>query len=87
MAGNRRWHDMQYVMYFSVATPLVLGWLVWASATTVPPQTPLISPTGLNAIADEAPAVTPKLAARPVTKALADNSDLNSGHQASANNG
>lgn len=70
---------MQYVIYFMAATPLVLGWLLWASATTVPSQTPLISPTGLNAVADEAPAAAPKLANRAIMKAFADNSDKAAG--------
>ena len=28
---------MQYLIYFAVATPLVLGWLFWQSANTPPP--------------------------------------------------
>jgi hypothetical protein len=28
---------MQYLVYFAVATPLLLGWLFWKSATTPPP--------------------------------------------------
>ena len=28
---------MQYLVYFAVATPLLLIWLFWASATAVPP--------------------------------------------------
>jgi len=28
---------MQYLAYFAVATPLVLAWLFWASATAVTP--------------------------------------------------
>jgi hypothetical protein len=28
---------MQYLVYFAVATPLLIAWLFWASATTVPP--------------------------------------------------
>jgi hypothetical protein len=47
---------MKYLRYFAVATPLVLGWLLWAAWVTPPPQVPLISPTGLNAVADEIPA-------------------------------
>jgi hypothetical protein len=31
----------------------VLGWLLWAAWVTPPPQVPLISPTGLNAVANE----------------------------------
>lgn len=61
---------MKYLIYLAVATPLVLGWLLWASDTT-PPQAPLISPTGLNAIAAEAPAVAPT----PTGKHFADNGD------------
>jgi hypothetical protein len=47
---------MKYLSYFAVATPLVLGWLLWAAWVTPPPQVPLISPTGLNAVANEIPA-------------------------------
>lgn len=59
---------MQYVIYFLVATPLVLGWLLWASATT-PPQPPMFN-TGYNAIYAKAPQ-----SAKAVKKAVADNSD------------
>jgi hypothetical protein len=33
---------MQYVIYFAVATPLLLGWLFWEAAT-MPPQPPLFA--------------------------------------------
>lgn len=58
---------MQYLVYFAVATPLVLGWLMWASAT-IPPQAPLFSQTGLDAIAAAAPAAEPG----PVINAVAE---------------
>lgn len=37
---------MQYVIYFLVATPLVVAWLFWAAAVT-PPQPPMFN-TGYN---------------------------------------
>jgi hypothetical protein len=33
---------MQYVIYFLVATPLVVAWLFWAAAVT-PPQPPMFN--------------------------------------------
>ena len=33
---------MQYLIYFAVATPLLLGWLFWQAAT-MPPQPPLFA--------------------------------------------
>ncbi len=56
---------MQYLSYFAVATPLVLGWVLWAAWITPPPQVPLISPTGLNAVADNA--IADKAPASPAT--------------------
>ncbi len=44
---------MQYVIYFAVTAPLVLGGLLWASANT-PPQPPMFN-GGYNAIADQVP--------------------------------
>jgi len=36
---------MQYLAYIAVATPLLLAWLFWASATAVPPAgAPLFHP-------------------------------------------
>lgn len=37
---------MQYVIYFLIATPMVLAWLLWAAAVT-PPQPPMFN-TGYN---------------------------------------
>ena len=33
---------MQYLIYFAVATPMLLGWLFYAAAT-LPPQPPLFA--------------------------------------------
>ncbi len=33
---------MQYVIYFAIATPLLLGWLFWEAAT-MPPEPPLFA--------------------------------------------
>jgi hypothetical protein len=37
-----RFKPMQYVIYFAVATPLLLGWLFYEAAT-LPPQPPLFA--------------------------------------------
>jgi hypothetical protein len=37
MSGVPGFVVMKYVIYFAVATPLVLGWLFWESAHTPPP--------------------------------------------------
>ena len=60
---------MQYVIYFVVATPLVLAGLLWASAT-LPPQPPMFN-TGYNAIHTAAPAAVPAQ----INKAVVDSSD------------
>ena len=69
---------MQYVIYFAVTAPLVLGGLLWVSANT-PPQPTLFS-GGYNAVADQAqvpPQVAIKAAANKVVvknpNAIADN--------------
>jgi hypothetical protein len=56
-----RLQPMQYLIYFAVATPLLLGWLFWEAAT-IPPQPPLFA-SGYEHIATE-PAQ--KLASAPV---------------------
>ena len=56
---------MQYLTYFIVATPLVLCWLFWASATT-PPQPPMFN-SGLNAIYADAPRAAPATTKKAVT--------------------
>lgn len=57
---------MQYLIYFLVATPLVLGWLVWEADR--PPLPPLFQ-SGIDALQSQAaplvaPAVTPNRVAR-----------------------
>ena len=52
---------MQYVIYFAVTVPLLLGWLFWEAAT-IPPQPPLFA-SGYEHISPE-PAQ--KLASAPV---------------------
>jgi hypothetical protein len=47
---------MHYFLYFAVATPLVLGWLFYESAT-LPPQPPLFS-SGYERIAGKEAAAT-----------------------------
>lgn len=74
--GQRVVIFMQYVIYFLVATPLVLGWMLWASATT-PPQPPMFN-TGYNAIYAGEPAAAPK-PAKAAKKAVANNSDKATG--------
>jgi len=58
---------MQYVIYFVVATPLLLGWLFWEAAT-MPPQQPLFA-SGYEHIAPEA---AQTLASAPVTAPTAN---------------
>ncbi|HEU5016453.1 MAG TPA: hypothetical protein VFT69_00615 [Pseudolabrys sp.] len=63
---------MQYVIYFLVATPLVLAWLFWAAAVT-PPQPPMFN-TGYNNL--QAATVSP--AAHEIKK-IADSSSNRKG--------
>lgn len=62
-----RCQRMQYVIYFAVATPLLLGWLFWEAAT-MPPQRPLFA-SGYERISPE-PAQ--KLASVPMTAPTTD---------------
>jgi len=66
---------MKFLIYLGVATPLVLGWLLWEAAT-LPPPAPLISPTGLNAVVAETrrPAPTVKKAAASIGGKIATRS-------------
>jgi hypothetical protein len=62
-----RLQRMQYVIYFVVTVPLLLGWLFWEAAT-MPPQPPLFA-SGYEHIAPE-PAQT--LASAPVSAPAAN---------------
>jgi len=53
---------MQYLIYFAVATPLLLGWLFWQAAT-MPPEPPLFA-SGYEHISAPPPQ---QLASAPVT--------------------
>ncbi len=70
---------MQYLIYFAVATPLLLGWLFWEAAT-MPPE-PRLFASGYEHISPE-PAQT--LASAPVT-APAANKKLARNEGSSAN--
>jgi len=63
---------MQYVLYFVIATPLLLGWLVYEAATQAPP--PPLFASGYERISAEP---QQRLAAAPVanpdSKKLAKN--------------
>jgi hypothetical protein len=74
-----RFQRMHYVIYFFVATPLLLGWLFWEAAT-MPPQAPLFA-SGYEHISPE-PAQT--LASAPVA-APAANKKLAKNEGSSAN--
>ncbi len=58
---------MQYLIYFAVATPLLLGWLFWEAAT-LPPE-PTLFASGYEHISPE-PART--LASGPVAAPMAN---------------
>jgi len=58
---------MQYLIYFAVTTPLLLGWLFWEAAT-MPPEPPLFA-SGYEQVSPE-PAQT--LASEPVAGTAAN---------------
>jgi len=62
-----RFRRMQYLIYFALATPLLLGWLVYEAATQTPP--PPLFASGYERISAEPQQIAAAPVANPMSNA------------------